>query len=69
MQGLSEHSLLLLHCSHDHEAGSDAGHRVELCEKRMGEVCFPLDPVTDKEILKYSEDLKRGWTEDIDLIV
>lgn len=67
LQALSKHSPLLLHCSHDHEAGSDAGHWGGHCEERMSEVQFPLGPVTGKAILEYSGDLKRGWTEDIDV--
>lgn len=63
-----EKSLWLLQCSHDHEAGSGAGHWVGPCEEIISEVHFPLDPGTSKEILGYSDDLKRALTENIDLI-
>lgn len=52
-----------------HPAGSNAGHRVGLGEERMRKVQFPQDPVTGKERVDRSGDLKRGWTEDIKLII
>lgn len=35
----------------------------------MREVQFPPDAVTGNERVDSSEDLKRGWMEDIDLII
>jgi hypothetical protein len=66
---LFKHILLLLHCSHGHEAGSDAGHWVGPFQEIVSDVQFPLGPGTDKEALEYSDDLRRALTEDIDLIV